>query len=447
MLAFVDDDILVEPGWLAALTAALGERPEERVAHGPRRRRRPEDAGGVRACAVGSHARQGRVPGAAPVRRARRWEHGDRASRLRADRRVRRASRGRSRLPLVGGQRPRPPAPRRRARDRPRAGGGRRPPRVAPRAGVSARSAGATGSGRAGSTRSTPGTAARTGCAGRCATSASASSARRSPCCDARATRRVSSRTARVSSWGWRGGSSGAGRDERRRLARRDGSHGRHGRPHRPRASAGHAFPERSPLTFDDGPSAAGRRRSSTCSPSTAPAPPSSSSAVDRGRRGRRSDGPSREGHELGNHAYSHADPATLDDETLRARARAHDGASSHGSWAGGRLSSARRTQRDRRVARVARDAGLSPTVLRSVDPADWREPDSRSHRGRRARGRSDPARSCACTTACRRQTAAGTADRGPTVAALPPILAGLRTRGLAAVTVSELLGGARESE
>jgi len=145
------------------------------------------------------------------------------------------------------------------------------------------------------------------------------------------------------------------------------------------------------------------------------------------------------EGHELGNHAYSHADPASLDDDALRAELERTSEALARVVGRRPTLFRPPYAAYDRRVARVAQRAGLSPTVLRSVDPADWRA--------------TDPDRIAADVLAEVRpgsivclhdglppHTTAGTADRGPTVAALPTILAGLRERGLAAITVGELL-------
>lgn len=146
------------------------------------------------------------------------------------------------------------------------------------------------------------------------------------------------------------------------------------------------------------------------------------------------------EGHELANHAYSHADPSTLDDTALRDELERTSDLIERATGARPMLFRPPYAGRDVRVARVARATGLSPTVLRSVDPADWREPDS----GRIVAGVLDAVRpgSIVCLhDGLPPSTSAGTLDRGPTVAAVPAILDGLRTRGLAATTVSELLG------
>ena len=149
------------------------------------------------------------------------------------------------------------------------------------------------------------------------------------------------------------------------------------------------------------------------------------------------------EGHELGNHAYSHTDPATLDDDALRTELERTSEALALVVGRRPTLFRPPYAAYDRRVARVARTVGLTPTVLRSVDPADWRETDhDRIAAGVLAEVR--PGSIVCLHDGLPPHTAAGTTDRGPTVAALPAILDGLRERGLGAVTVSELLGASR---
>lgn len=145
------------------------------------------------------------------------------------------------------------------------------------------------------------------------------------------------------------------------------------------------------------------------------------------------------EGHELGNHAYSHADPATLDDEALRDELERTNALIESSTGIRPRLFRPPYADYDVRVARIAQDVGLSPTVLRSIDPADWREPSperlaahvlDRVHRG-----------AIVCLhDALPPAEPRGMSDREATVAALPPILAGLGARGFRAVTVGELL-------
>lgn len=146
------------------------------------------------------------------------------------------------------------------------------------------------------------------------------------------------------------------------------------------------------------------------------------------------------EGHELGNHAYSHADPATLDDEALRDELERTNGLIESSTGIRPRLFRPPYADYDVRVARIAQDVGLSPTVLRSIDPADWRERDST----RIAGGVLDLVRpgSIVCLhDGLPPRSSDGTLDRRPTVEATHEILAGLPARGLASTTVSDLLG------
>jgi len=147
------------------------------------------------------------------------------------------------------------------------------------------------------------------------------------------------------------------------------------------------------------------------------------------------------EGHELGNHAYSHTDPQTLDDDTLR---RELDRTSTRLEELTGRRPRLFRPPyagHDVRVARVARAAGLSPTVLRSVDPADWREPDA-GRIASRVLAEIRPGAIVCLHDGLPPHTTEGTLDRTPTVTAVSAILDGVRARGLVAITVGELIGG-----
>jgi peptidoglycan/xylan/chitin deacetylase (PgdA/CDA1 family) len=145
------------------------------------------------------------------------------------------------------------------------------------------------------------------------------------------------------------------------------------------------------------------------------------------------------EGHELGNHAFSHMPPEGLDDDALRAELLRTSGLI---EAAVGRRPSLFRppyAAYDVRVARVAREAGLAPTVLRSIDPADWREEDP-GEIARHVLARARPGAIVCLHDAHPPLAPAGATDRAVTVAALEPILEGLAARELRAVTVSELL-------
>jgi peptidoglycan/xylan/chitin deacetylase (PgdA/CDA1 family) len=142
------------------------------------------------------------------------------------------------------------------------------------------------------------------------------------------------------------------------------------------------------------------------------------------------------EGHELGNHTYSHADPEQLPDDELRSELERTG--SLLESLVGKRPVHFRPpyAATNYRVADVARGAGLERTVLRSIDPADWSETDGSAiaaHVLERARpgaivclhdGNLPPERP----------------SRQPTVDALARIVPELTARGYRLVTVSELL-------
>ena len=142
------------------------------------------------------------------------------------------------------------------------------------------------------------------------------------------------------------------------------------------------------------------------------------------------------EGHELGNHLYSHADPEELADDALR------DELERTGSLLETLVG--RRPVHFRppyaatnfRVADVARSAGLERTVLRSIDPADWNSTDASvvaAHVLERAR----PG---AIVCLHDGNPPHGGSSRQPTVDALVQLVPELTARGYRLVTVSELL-------
>ena len=146
------------------------------------------------------------------------------------------------------------------------------------------------------------------------------------------------------------------------------------------------------------------------------------------------------EGHELGNHAYSHADLAALDDEAIRDELEQTNALVESSTGSRPRLFRPPYAGYDVRVARIAQDVGLSPTVLRSIDPADWRERDPERIAGVVL----DVVRpgSIVCLhDGVPPRSSAGTPDRRPTIEATREILASLPARGLASTTVSDLLG------
>lgn len=144
-------------------------------------------------------------------------------------------------------------------------------------------------------------------------------------------------------------------------------------------------------------------------------------------------------GHELGNHAFSHTDPATLDDVALFEEIERTTALIEQAAGVRPRLFRPPYAAYDTCVARVARTAGLSPTVLRSVDPADWRETDSDlivAH----VLEHLQPGAIVCLHDALPPTEPRGAPDRRATVDAVPAILEGLAARDLGALTVSELL-------
>ena len=144
------------------------------------------------------------------------------------------------------------------------------------------------------------------------------------------------------------------------------------------------------------------------------------------------------DGHELGNHTFSHLDPTVLGEDELREElvrtAVVVEAATSSAPV----LVRPPYCADGERVARVAADAGLGRTILRSVDPADWQNPDAQAIAAHVL------AESVSGAIVCLHDGVApanrGLETRQPTVDALALILAGLRERGFRLVTVSELL-------
>jgi peptidoglycan/xylan/chitin deacetylase (PgdA/CDA1 family) len=145
------------------------------------------------------------------------------------------------------------------------------------------------------------------------------------------------------------------------------------------------------------------------------------------------------EGHELGNHLFSHRHPEALSndeirDEMLRTAAEI--------IRVTGTTTSLLRPpygEDPERIAAIGAEVGLGPVVLWSIDPEDWQAPRAeliaeRVLREAHAGGIVDLHDGWGRT--------AGT--RQPTVDALDRILPELRERGFELVTVSELLDSAR---
>ena len=144
------------------------------------------------------------------------------------------------------------------------------------------------------------------------------------------------------------------------------------------------------------------------------------------------------EGHELGNHLFSHRDPAELDEDELERELRRTADEVHRAAGVRPRLVRPPYGGDRERVARVAERVGLGPTVLSSLDPEDWKAETSTAiaghvlsnvrpgsivdlHDGVPATNRGHP-------------------TREPTVAALREMLPELARRRYRCVTVSELL-------
>ncbi len=142
------------------------------------------------------------------------------------------------------------------------------------------------------------------------------------------------------------------------------------------------------------------------------------------------------EGHELGNHAFSHADPEELPDDVLRGELERTG--SLLESLAGSRPAHFRPpyAATNFRVADVARSAGLERTVLRSIDPADWRETDASAI----AAHVLEHARAGSIVCLHDGNPPHGGSSRQPTIDALAQMVPELTARGFSLVTVRELL-------
>lgn len=143
-------------------------------------------------------------------------------------------------------------------------------------------------------------------------------------------------------------------------------------------------------------------------------------------------------GHDVGCHSDEHVDLALLPSAEVRSRLERAKRDVEDATGAGVTLFRPPYAVPDRRVARIARRAGLTPTVLRDVDPADWR-------------ARSADAVVRAVLAAVRPGSIVclhdgvppgntGVPTRDATVAAVARLVPALRERGLEPVTVTELL-------
>lgn len=143
-------------------------------------------------------------------------------------------------------------------------------------------------------------------------------------------------------------------------------------------------------------------------------------------------------GHELGNHLWSHADPASQSRAALRAEIERTAEAIHAAAGVRPRLVRPPYCGAPKRVAGAASGGRASLVVLRSVDPADWRfeSADEIVERVLAAVAPGD----IVCLHDGIAPGNRGTASREPTLAAVARLVPELVERGLRPVTVSELL-------
>jgi peptidoglycan-N-acetylglucosamine deacetylase len=143
-------------------------------------------------------------------------------------------------------------------------------------------------------------------------------------------------------------------------------------------------------------------------------------------------------GHELGNHLWSHGDPAeqsrrTIRSELLRTAAAVRDAAGVEATLVRPPYCGA-----PGRVATAASWTGTTHVVLRSVDPADWRATEAADVVERVLTSVEPGGIVCLHDGVAPRNS--GTPTRDVTAAAVRILVPALLERGLRPVTVSELL-------
>jgi peptidoglycan/xylan/chitin deacetylase (PgdA/CDA1 family) len=144
-----------------------------------------------------------------------------------------------------------------------------------------------------------------------------------------------------------------------------------------------------------------------------------------------------REGHELGNHLFSHRDAERLSDREIRSELRATTARVEALGLTRPELVRPPYGSDPGRVARIAAGLGLGPVVLWSIEPDDWREDEpvivahvlEHLHPG-----------AIVDLHDGRPQETSSRPTRDATVAAVARLLAELGARGYRFVTVSELL-------
>jgi peptidoglycan/xylan/chitin deacetylase (PgdA/CDA1 family) len=147
------------------------------------------------------------------------------------------------------------------------------------------------------------------------------------------------------------------------------------------------------------------------------------------------------EGHEPGNHLFSHRHPEALSDEEIRDEVMRTAVEIERATGAAVSLLRPPYGEEPERVAAIGAELRLGPVVLWSIDPEDWKSPPAE-----------------AIVEYVLEEARAGAIvdlhdgwgrtprDRQPTVEALERLLPELRSRGFELVTVSELLASGRSS-
>ena len=139
------------------------------------------------------------------------------------------------------------------------------------------------------------------------------------------------------------------------------------------------------------------------------------------------------EGHELGNHLYSHPHAAELTEQEVEREIRETNHAIDRAAGVVPSLIRPPYGEDAERVARVAGRLGFSATVLWSVDPGDWADTSS-DEITRRVLTGARPGGIVLLHD--------GRHDRSRTLDALPQIVDGLQRQGYRLATVSDLLAG-----
>ena len=144
------------------------------------------------------------------------------------------------------------------------------------------------------------------------------------------------------------------------------------------------------------------------------------------------------EGHELGNHLFSHRHPEALADDEIRDEILRTAAEIERVTGVTAGLLRPPYGEEPERVAAIGAELGLGPVVLWSIDPEDWRSPAADSI----VQHVLDEARAGAIVDL---HDGWGRTPRGrqPTVQALERLLPELRSRDFDLVTVSELLDDA----